>query len=262
MAPFSGATITDAEGDYLTVSVTIDQPGRGSFLASSLSGGSYNAATGQYTISGTPAQVQAAVQKLVFVPVVQSASVPAHSESVSFQIVASDGKSTTAQSVGRDMWVNRNDVITGGSYNDKLYGYSGKDKLSGNNGSDKLWGGLGNDTLTGGKGKDAFVFDTAPDKRTNKDVIKDFKPVDDAIWLDNAVFTKLGKAGSEAKPAQLKKDFFTIGSKAKDKNDYIIYDNKKGVLFYDADGSGKGKAVEIATLSKKIHMTNKDFFVV
>jgi RTX calcium-binding nonapeptide repeat (4 copies) len=263
MTPFSGVTITDAEGDFLTVSVTVDQSGRGSFLASSLSGGSYNATTGEYTISGTPAQVQAAVQKLVFVPIPMPAVVPTHSEHLSFQIVAYDGRASTSKTVDREMWVNRNDVVTGGKGNDKLYGYSGKDKLSGNNGNDKLWGGMGNDTLTGGAGKDAFVFDTTPNKSTNKDTIRDFKPVDDAIWLDNAIFTKLGSKGSEAAPAQLKSSYFTIGSKAKDKNDYIIYDNKKGVLLYDADGSGsKIKAVEIASLSKNLPITYKDFFVI
>lgn len=76
------------------------------------------------------------------------------------------------------------------------------------------------------------------------------------------MFTKLGKKGTEANPAKLKKAFFTIGDKAKDKNDYVIYDNKKGKLFYDADGSGKAKQVEIATLSKKLKMTEKDFFVI
>jgi hypothetical protein len=72
----------------------------------------------------------------------------------------------------------------------------------------------------------------------------------------------LGRSGSEKKPAQLKKDFFAIGSKAKDKDDFVIYDKAKGVLYYDADGSGQGKAVEIATLSKKLVMTYKDFFVI
>ena len=61
----------------------------------------------------------------------------------------------------------------------------------------------------------------------------------------------------------MNKDFFTIGSKAKDKYDYVIYDNKKGKLYYDADGSGtKYKQVEIATLSKNLKMTEKDFFVI
>jgi Ca2+-binding RTX toxin-like protein len=116
--------------------------------------------------------------------------------------------------------------------------------------------------LTGAKGKDVFVFDSKASRSTNRDKIVDFSVKDDSIWLDNKVFGKLGKSGSEKKPAQLKKDFFTIGSKAKDKNDHIVYDKAKGVLFYDADGSGKGKAVEIASLSKKLPMTYKDFFVI
>ncbi|MGO4574405.1 calcium-binding protein, partial [Microvirga sp. 2TAF3] len=95
------------------------------------------------------------------------------------------------------------------------------------------------------------MFDTKPNKKTNLDTITDFNVKDDTIWLDNAVFKKLGK-GSEAKPGQLAKGFFTIGDKAKDKDDYLIYNKKTGVLSYDADGSGKGTAVEIAKLSKNL----------
>ena len=134
--------------------------------------------------------------------------------------------------------------------------------ITGNSGANKLWGGLGTDQLTGGLGKDIFAFDTKAHKSTNKDRIADFYVKDDTIWLDNKVFTKLGKAGSETKPGKLDKGFFVVGPKAKDKNDYVIYDKKKGVLLYDADGSGKGKAVEIATLSKNLKMTEKDFFVI
>ncbi len=163
------------------------------------------------------------------------------------------------------------DGLTGSGADDKLLGYNGDDRLKGHRGrdhldggndSDRLWGGAGNDTLKGGAGRDFFVFDTKPHKGTNKDRIVDFSVKDDGIWLENKVFTKLGKSGSEKKPAQLKKGFFTIGSKAKDKDDYVIYDKAKGVLYYDADGSGRGKAVEIATLSKKLAMTYKDFFVI
>jgi Ca2+-binding RTX toxin-like protein len=94
------------------------------------------------------------------------------------------------------------------------------------------------------------------------DRIADFNVKDDAIWLDNAVFTKLGKKGTFDAPAKLSKSFFTIGTKAKDKNDYVVYDSKAGKLYYDADGSGKGKAVEVATLSKNLKMTYQDLFVV
>ena len=157
--------------------------------------------------------------------------------------------------------------VVGTAAADVLKGGAGKDVFKGGLGNDKLYGGLGNDTLTGGKGKDAFVFDTklgtsSTDRKVNFDKITDFSVKDDSIHLDNAIFKKLGTKGTADKPAQLNKAFFTIGTKAKDKNDYIVYNNKTGVLSYDADGSGKGKAVEFAQLSKKLALTYKDFFVV
>jgi hypothetical protein len=100
------------------------------------------------------------------------------------------------------------------------------------------------------------------DRQVNLDTIKDFNVADDTIWLDNKIFKKLGAAGSEAAPAALNKDFFQIGNKAKDKNDYILYDNKKGILYYDADGKGKKEAVEFAKIGKKLILTADDFFVV
>jgi Ca2+-binding RTX toxin-like protein len=157
------------------------------------------------------------------------------------------------------------DSFVGNAGNDKLYGGGGNDKLYGGTGNDYIWGGAGKDTLYGNTGKDFFVFDSfnaKTNKKTNVDAIKDFKVKDDSIYLDNAVFKALGKTGTLTKPAKMKKDAFFIGSKAQDKEDRIIYDNKKGVLYYDADGSGKGAAVQIATLSKKLLMTEKDFFII
>ncbi|QRM29522.1 M10 family metallopeptidase C-terminal domain-containing protein [Microvirga sp. VF16] len=260
--PFSLVGIADANGDPLTVSVVISDPKQGSFLASSLGGGTYNSLTGTYTISGTPAQVQAAIRNLIFTQAPHLESASPSVAPISFQIIVSDVSRSTVATIDADLWINRADVIRSSSRGEKLYGHSGKDKLYGNGGNDKLWGGSGSDSLSGGTGKDTFVFDTKPDTKSNRDKIADFKVTDDSIWLDNAVFTKLGKSGTEAKPAALKSSSFTIGSKAKDRNDYIVYDSKKGVLYYDADGSGKGKAVEIASLSKKLAMTYKDFFVI
>lgn len=152
--------------------------------------------------------------------------------------------------------------ITGGSAgNDIIVGGAGRDILAGGLGNDRIDGGYGNDVLSGGAGQDVFVFKDRLSKTGNLDVITDFVVPDDGMWLDNAVFKKLG-AGSREAPAQLNKSFFTIGSKAKDKNDYIIYDRKTGVLSYDADGSGKGAAIAFAKLSKKLALTSKDFFVV
>ena len=60
----------------------------------------------------------------------------------------------------------------------------------------------------------------------------------------------------------MNKAFFTIGAKAKDANDYLVYNKSKGVLYYDIDGSGGKAAVEIATLKKNLKMTYKDFFII
>ncbi len=146
--------------------------------------------------------------------------------------------------------------LTGNASSNTITGNAGKNTIKGQGGNDIIDGGLGNDVLYGGKGKDAFVFSTALNKSKNVDKIADFNVKDDTIRLDNAIFTKLAKTG------KLNKAFFKIGSKAKDKNDYIVYDSKKGVLSYDADGSGKGAAIKIATLSKNLKMTAADFLVI
>jgi Ca2+-binding RTX toxin-like protein len=99
------------------------------------------------------------------------------------------------------------------------------------------------------------------DRKVNFDTIKDFRPKDDSFWLDNAIFKKLGKKGSEQKPATLSKKFFAL-DKAKDKDDHLIYNKKSGILSYDADGPGRGQAVEFASLQKELSLTYKDFFVI
>ena len=98
--------------------------------------------------------------------------------------------------------------------------------------------------------------------KANVDKITDFKPGEDMIYLDNAIFKKLGKAGSMASPAKLKKANFVLGDKAKDSNDYVGYDSKKGVLWYDSNGSAAGGQETIATLSKKLKLTFDHFFIV
>jgi Ca2+-binding RTX toxin-like protein len=149
-------------------------------------------------------------------------------------------------------------TLTGNELNNVIKGLGGKDVLSGNGGNDALYGGNGNDALYGGLGKDLFVFDFRPNSKTNKDSIKDFNVRDDTIYLDNKVFTKIGKDGN------LKAGAFWASNtgKAHDKDDRVIYDKDSGVLYYDADGSGKGAAVAFTTISKKLALTGKDFFIV
>jgi len=147
--------------------------------------------------------------------------------------------------------------LTGNSFANTIIGGSGRNTID---------GGAGNDRLTGGAGKDTFRFDTKlgnskTDRKVNFDTITDFNAKQDSIQLDNAVFKKLG-AGSRKSPKLLNEDFFTIGSKAKDENDYIIYNKKTGILSYDPDGSGSKAAIEFARLEKHPSISYKDFFVI
>jgi serralysin len=110
--------------------------------------------------------------------------------------------------------------------------------------------------MTGGAGSDIFRFDTAPNGATNRDTITDYNVAADTIHLENAIFTSLGAAGT------LSAQFFRIGTAAADSNDYIIYNQATGVLSYDADGSGVAAAVQFATLSSGLALTNADFVVI
>ncbi|MBJ6124232.1 M10 family metallopeptidase [Microvirga splendida] len=149
-----------------------------------------------------------------------------------------------------------NDKLTGNGAANTLKGNGGKDSLYGGSGNDILMGGVGNDILSGGTGSDAFVFNTKPSKASNLDRISDFNARYDAIRLENSVFKKIGKSGP------LKSKHFEIGSKAGDGDDYLVYNKSKGILYYDADGSGKARAVEIAILSNKAKMTAADIIVI
>jgi Ca2+-binding RTX toxin-like protein len=162
-----------------------------------------------------------------------------------------------------------NDQIAGGAGKDSVYGGNGDDRLSGGVGHDRVNGGLGhdwisggsgNDTLYGGSGQDRFVFDTKPNTISNVDKILDFKPSDDSIYLDEAIFTELGE-GSD-KGAAIGQEMFVSASRAQDAQDRIIYDQETGSLYYDRDGTGSAAQVKFATLSNKAKLSFHDFFVI
>jgi hypothetical protein len=83
---------------------------------------------------------------------------------------------------------------------------------------------------------------------------------DDSVYLDNAFFRKLGK-GTPTKPLKLNKEFFAL-DKPKDADDFLIYNKKNGVLYYDDDGSGAGRAVGIAVLGKNLKLDHGEFYVI
>jgi serralysin len=151
------------------------------------------------------------------------------------------------------------DALTGNEVNNRLRGNDGNDTLSGGAGDDILQGGNGRDLLRGGSGADVFVFDKKL-KSGQSDKILDFRVEDDTVWLSDSIFKKIGK-GTQESPAPLDGGFFAL-NKAADRNDYLVYKESSGRLYWDTDGSGSKKAVEIAQLSKHLAMTAADFMIV
>lgn len=152
-------------------------------------------------------------------------------------------------------------VVGTGSAAISLTGDAFANTILGNGGANRINGRSGNDILTGDAGKDSFVFDSKiGDFKTNKNInldrITDFKVKQDKLLLDNAIFKKLGK------PGKLKADFFKAGSKAAEKNDYLVYNKGKKTLSYDVDGSGSKKAVEIIKFDGKINLSVADIWVI
>jgi uncharacterized delta-60 repeat protein len=159
-----------------------------------------------------------------------------------------------------------NDILRGDAGNDKLYGGAGNDNLYGGAGNDWLEGGVGNDMLRGDAGNDILNGGTGHDVLTggagldvfqllnlSKDKITDFVVGQDSIQLAKNVLTSFHYTG------EVHAENFLIGAKAVDVNDFLIYNSANGIFSYDADGSGRGDAIEIGVLGLNLNLNNTDF---
>jgi Ca2+-binding RTX toxin-like protein len=150
-------------------------------------------------------------------------------------------------------------VITG-AFNDRFTGNSGANTFDGRGGNDTLSGGGGNDTLTGGTGNDFFLFDTAPGA-TNVERITDFSSAPDQLQFENAIFTAIGGTGTFA--AGDGRFWAAAGATSgHDANDRVVYNVSTGSLYYDADGSGSGTAVLVATFQGNPTIAATDITVI
>ncbi len=147
-----------------------------------------------------------------------------------------------------------NDSFTGSSGADVIQSYGGNDTLSG---SVQLTGDGGKDTLNGGSGDDIFRLGSALSRSTHVDRFTDFKVADDTIQLEHSVLPKLGSTGTLAS----KHFVANAGGKAKDSNDFLVYETDTGKLFYDDDGSGAHAAVQIAVPGHAPTISASDIFV-
>lgn len=137
---------------------------------------------------------------------------------------------------------------------DDIRGKNGDDIIKAMGGNDWISGGKGKDKLTGGDGLDKFYFDVAL-KSANTDKITDFEVGSDMIILDKSIFKGLDKGA-------LKDKYFEKGSKAKDKNDKIIYDKSEGTLAFDRDGSKDKYDAEIFAKVGTLNGLDADSFYV
>lgn len=152
--------------------------------------------------------------------------------------------------------------LDGGLGNDVLVGGAGNDQLLGGDGDDRLSGGNGNDQLTGGLGADTFIFDVAPSKTTNLDTLVDFSAADDVMVFSRTVYKAFTTAGTITAGQFWSSATATSGH---DADDRFIYNTSTGALYYDADGSGKTAAVQLALLGATTHpqdLTHADFGIV
>ena len=132
-------------------------------------------------------------------------------------------------------------------------GGDGDDTLDGGDGDDFLSGGLGSDVLTGGVGVDTFDFQSASD---GPDEITDFVSGTDKIQVSASGFGGGLIAGGTVS--------LVSGSDptASDATGQFLFDTDDGRLLWDADGTGSGDAVLIATLSNIPSLATSDFAVI
>jgi Ca2+-binding RTX toxin-like protein len=88
------------------------------------------------------------------------------------------------------------------------------------------------------------------------DKVSDFKPKDDTIVLPNSLLAEIG-----IKTGLISASFLTLGTQARDADDYLIYDSVTGKLFYDTDGNGPEAQIQIGLLGLNLGLTNADILV-
>ena len=131
----------------------------------------------------------------------------------------------------------RESINLSGSYVDTvIVGTKKKDKIAGTSIAEIITGREGRDVLTGGKGTDGFVFHNAGSfGKKNADIIKDFHSNDgDSILIDQkdfdirkTIYLNVVKTKREAKKAHKSIEDF-------------VYDEKKGLLYFNENGKEKG----------------------
>lgn len=144
--------------------------------------------------------------------------------------------------------------LEGGGGADTLDGGAANDTLLGGDGADWLYASVGFDSLTGGAGPDRFIFTSVSPQY---DTVADFSHAQaDKIALASSAFGGLTSltAGTS---------FIANGAPGSPTGGpTILYNTTNGWLSYDADGSGAGAAVHVATLTGHPVLVTGDFLFI
>ena len=121
----------------------------------------------------------------------------------------------------------------GNSMDNVITGNNGDNMLNGMGGDDTIHLTIGSDTATGGPGNDIFIF-ADPPALGQLDKITDFVQGEDVIKIDSdSIFY------DELSPGPLPAgQFITTTDTPSGGDDYLIYNETTGELFYDANGLG------------------------
>lgn len=149
------------------------------------------------------------------------------------------------------------DRIGGNSAANVLNGGAGADQLFGRAGNDTLIGGGGIDILSGGSGNDSFQFNRLAECG---DSLTDFSS---AVAGDNDRFLISTDFGGGLAAGALAAGLFVsrADNLAQDANDRFIFRTADRTLWFDADGTGTGAGVLVATLQAGATMTAADIVI-
>jgi Ca2+-binding RTX toxin-like protein len=141
-----------------------------------------------------------------------------------------------------------------------VVGTSASDNINGSNEGDALSGGNGKDRLTGGGGADAFVFNaTGEYGKKSADLITDFDSDDgDKVVISSDAFEGISKVKLAVVTGK------NEARRASQAGRNVVYDEKKGMLYYDANGkkNGWGEGGEFAQLLGSPDISKGDFLII
>ena len=125
--------------------------------------------------------------------------------------------------------------------------------IIGNSAADRIQGSGGHDTISGGAGADDFRYYSTPNA-ADSDLISDFEHGVDRMVFYSHFFPGLPEGVLPA-------DRLAFGSTATGPNAQFIYDAGVRTLYWDADGTGAGAAIPIASFAVGATLMASDIFV-